>query len=251
MNTPVIGVCAAYERASWGYWDAPAAVVASSYLDHIERAGGLGIALIPMPSAPAQAARLAERIDGLLLIGGVDVHPHNYGEEPAATLESTGVGRDAFELAMVGAAFARDLPLLGICRGLQLMNVARGGTLHQHLDDAGHPGHREAPGRLDEASFHEVDVTAGSWAAAGTGAGRRAVNSHHHQGINRVSPGAVVTAVSVPGGLPEALEWPGQTFALGVQWHPEAMELSTTIAEFVAACGDRADRGEAQEGAMQ
>lgn len=242
MPVPVIGVCAAYEQVRWGFWDMTGAIIASTYLKHIEHAGGVGMGLIPTRASTAAVEDLLGRVDGVLLIGGVDVNPRRYGEEAQAALESTNDERDEFEIAVIRASFARDLPVLGICRGLQIMNVSLGGTLHQHLDDVGHNGHRNAPGRLDEASFHDVEISPGTWAAAGVGEGRVTVNSHHHQGIAAVAPGAVVSGRSVGDDLPEALEWPEQEFALGVQWHPEALELGTTIAQLVSASRLRRDR---------
>lgn len=242
--TPIIGICAAYEQARWSYWEMPAAIVASTYLDHVARAGGIGIGLIPSDTATANPDLLLDSMDGLLLVGGVDIDPRNYGQMPDIRLEATAPDRDAFELSLTRAAFARDLPILGICRGLQIMNVARGGSLHQHLSDLGYAEHRKAPGFLDTTTAHEVHVEPGSRVAQGIGSGAQPVNSHHHQGIARVAAGATVSATSVADGLPEALEWNDRTFAVGVQWHPEAMDLSATITQFVSSCRQRrASRG--------
>lgn len=121
--------------------------------------------------------------------------------------------------------------MLGICRGLHILNVAKGGTLHQHLADEGFSEHRPAPGRLDGATAHGVDITPGTL-ASGAGTLRATVNSHHHQGIARVGDGGRATARSLDGAI-EVIEWPSHCYALGVQWHPETLDLSATIVDFV------------------
>lgn len=240
MSTrPIIGICAATDTASWGFWTQPAAIVGESYLDRVRDAGGLPLALVPTPLADGDAARLLTRIDGLLLIGGVDLEPAGYGEQPGDRLEATSPARDAFELALARAALRLDVPTLGVCRGLQIMNVATGGTLHQHLADAGFGEHRAAPGRLDAASFHPVELEPGSRAAQLAGTTRAQVASHHHQGVARLGTGAVVTGRAVPDGLPEALEWPRLRYALGVQWHPESAALDHRFDGLVAAAASR------------
>ncbi|WP_037370781.1 gamma-glutamyl-gamma-aminobutyrate hydrolase family protein [Amycolatopsis orientalis] len=236
MTTPVIGLCAAFESARWGFWEQPAALVPGTYVAKVQAAGGVPIGLIPGTGLEP----LLDRIDGLLLLGGVDVEPETYGAAKSGRTEATVPERDAFELALARAALARDLPVLGICRGMQVLNVAAGGTLHQHLPDAGFAEHRRSPGRLDEATFHEVDVVPHSHAAALAGSGLQVVNSHHHQGVEVVAAGAVVTARSVPDRLPEAIEFPGRHYALGVQWHPEVEHLPHALTGFVAAAADRA-----------
>lgn len=246
---PLIGICAAWDRAAWSFWDQDAALVAGTYLDTVRRAGGLPILLAPEPLAAADVESLIARVDGLLLIGGADLDPACYGQEPTARTEATFPLRDEFELALVRAAFAHDLPVLGICRGLQILNVATGGTLHQHLADAGFGEHRAAPGKLDESTHHQVEVEPASLLAVAAGAGPEVVNSHHHQGIDRVGEGGRVVARSLPDQVVEAVEWPQQRHALGVQWHPEALELDTTVAGLVAAAHDRAATANGTEAA--
>ncbi|ORV88590.1 gamma-glutamyl-gamma-aminobutyrate hydrolase family protein [Mycolicibacterium iranicum] len=236
MRTPpIIGICAAYENAAWSFWNQPAAIVSSTYLNKVREAGGLAIGLIPDPSVVADPRLLLDRIDGLLLIGGADLEPGTYGQTKTDRTEGTAPARDAFEIALAAEALAMDLPVLGICRGLQILNVAAGGTLHQHLLDEGYEEHRRSPGRLDHPTYHDVVVTPGTLAASITGAGTSHVNSHHHQGIARIGDGASVTARSLPDDLPEALEWRGCRYVLGVQWHPEAVELEHALTDFVAA----------------
>lgn len=235
---PLIGICAAWERAAWSFWDQQAAVVAGTYLSAVRRAGGTPVVLVPEPLAEAQIESHGAWLDGLLLIGGADLDPASYGQPAATRTEATVPLRDAFEIALVRAAFAWDLPVLGICRGLQILNVATGGTLHQHVTDAGFAEHRPLPGSLGEPTRHAVVVEPGSSLAV-DGPGPITVNSHHHQGIDRVGEDGRVAA-RAEDGLVEAVEWPRMRHALGVQWHPEELELDTTIADLVAAAADRA-----------
>jgi putative glutamine amidotransferase len=244
---PVIGICAVQERARWSFWDQEAALVASTYLTAVRRGGGLPLPLVPEALTPSDLECLAGRIDGLLLIGGADVDPACYGQEPTPRTEATFPARDEFELALAGAALALDLPVLGICRGLQILNVATGGTLHQHLADVGFDQHRPAPGFLDQRTFHTVVVEPGSSLADLTGSGPLAVNSHHHQGIDTVGEGGRVVARSQLDGLVEAVEWPRRRFAVGVQWHPEALEIDATIAALVDAANGRVGAVESLE----
>lgn len=231
---PCIGICAARERARWSFWEQDAVLVAGTYVDAAARAGGLPLGLVSEEGlTPLEAGTLVDRIEGLLLIGGADVDPGSYGASHTPRTERTVQMRDRFELALVREALARDIPVLGICRGLQILNVATGGTLYQHLADEGFGEHRPAPGRLDRATAHRVEVTPGTL-AAGAGSLRGTVNSHHHQGIARIGDGGCVTVRSLDGAI-EAMEWPSYRYALGVQWHPEALERSTTIADFVDA----------------
>jgi putative glutamine amidotransferase len=235
VTAPVIGICAALETASWGLWTQQAAVLPGDYVKKVQAAGGIPVGLLPDPAAAKDPGILLDRIDGLLLIGGTDVHPGTYGQSVSAYVEPTTPLRDDFELALTRAAFARDFPILGICRGLQIMNVANGGTLHQDLDERGFAGHRAYPGSLGASTYHAIDVQPATLAARAAGSGTRQVNSHHHQGIDLVAEGAAVTACAVADGLPEALEWPALGFALGVQWHPEAMPIDDAVGALVNA----------------
>jgi putative glutamine amidotransferase len=235
VTAPIIGICAALETASWGLWTQQAAVLPEDYVKKVQDAGGIPVGLIPDPAAAKDPGILLDRIDGLLLIGGTDVHPGTYGQRVSAHLEAPTPLRDDFELALARAAFARDFPTLGICRGLQIMNVARGGTLHQDLDERGFTGHRARRGSLGEDTYHAIHVQPATLAARAAGSGARQVNSHHHQGVDLVAEGASVTARAVADDLPEALEWPALRFALGVQWHPEAMPIDNTVGALVNA----------------
>lgn len=242
MPTPIIGICSAFEVARWGFWAQQAALVPGTYLSKVHAAGGLPIGLIPDERAATQPDILLDRIDGLMLIGGVDVEPSSYGGTKSDRTEATEPRRDAFELALTRAAMRRDIPILGICRGLQVLNVAAGGTLHEHLLDEGYNEHRPSPGRLDGATFHDVEVEIGTLAASMIGSGVQTVNSHHHQGIDALGNGAIVSAHSVPDRLPEAIEWPSCGYVLGVQWHPESADLGHALSDFVRAAAKSAER---------
>jgi putative glutamine amidotransferase len=214
---PVIGLCAAVERARWSVWDDEAVLLPRSYACAVSRAGGLPVLLPPEPEV--DAAEWLELVDGLILAGGPD-----YGDVP---------DRDAFEIALGLEALDRDLPLLGVCRGMQLMNVARGGTLIEHLPDVlGHEDHRLVPGAFGE---HDVRLAEGSLAARAAGALTHATKSHHHQGVDVIGDGFEVTGWAAVDELPEALEDPSRRFALGVQWHPEAHADAVEIAALVEA----------------
>ncbi len=239
MARPIIGVCGAPEQVRYGVWDIPAVLTPSSYLDAITRAGGMAIVLAPDPGTAADPDEALDLIDGLVLAGGTDIDPGAYGAQRHPSVTTTVPERDRFEIALTRRALERDLPLLGICRGMQLMNVARGGTLRQHLpDDVGHEDHRRVSGSFDGAD-HDVRLAGGSLAARAAGEEHHGTLSHHHQGVDAVGEGFVVTGWSVLDELPEALEDPARGFALGVQWHPEADERSRLIAALVAEARER------------
>ena len=184
------------------------------YLRAIEAAGGLPVVLAP--EDPALADALLERLDGLCLAGGPDLDPLAYGDaERHARLGPTDDGVDAAELALARAADRRGMPLLGICRGVQAINVARGGTLHQHLDD-----HRQTAAATESA--HAVEVVRGTRLAALTGRAQLDVNSFHHQAVRGLGEGLRVSATALDGTV-EAIEDPAHPFLLGVQWHAEGM----------------------------
>jgi putative glutamine amidotransferase len=231
MARPVIGICTYLETVRWGVWEDRAAMVPAGYVGAVQRAGGIALLLPPDPAAIDDPDPVLDHLDALILAGGVDVGPQTYGADPHPQTDTPNEERDAFELALARRALERDMPVLGICRGMQLMNVAAGGTLLQHLPDVvGHGDHRHTPGRFFD---HDVRLEASSLAARAAGEDLHATKSHHHQGVDRVADGFRVTGWSELDDLPEAMEDPDRRFALGVQWHPEADETSRLIAALV------------------
>jgi putative glutamine amidotransferase len=237
VSDPVIGICAVRERARWSFWDQEAHLVADSYVSAVQRSGAIAILL---PVDPRVPGRLVELVDGLLLIGGADVDPASYGAEPEPATESTYPARDAFEIGMVRRALARGVPVLGICRGMQILNVALGGTLRQDLADAeGVNLHRRALGRLD-VDETAIELEPGSLVSRAAGERVHRARCHHHQAVAEVARGLVVSGRAVADGLPEAIEAEDGRWVLGVQWHPEAEEGSAVLAAFVAAASGAA-----------
>jgi putative glutamine amidotransferase len=243
MARPVIGICTALERASWGMWDQEAVLLARSYVEAVQQAGALVLMLPPDRELLSHPEEALDLIDGLMLAGGADIDPSSYGAQPHPQTLDTVPERDRFEIALVCAAVERDLPVLGICRGMQLINVAYGGTLLQHLPERfGHHEHLRVPGTFDGAD-HDVELVEGSLAARAAGETRHATKSHHHQGVDRLGEGLQISGCSAMDGLPEAIEIPGKRFVLGVQWHPEADQTSRVVKAMVAEA-ERAAQGE-------
>jgi gamma-glutamyl-gamma-aminobutyrate hydrolase PuuD len=214
---PVIGVTAYAQDAKWGVWHLPAVLVPLAYVDAVERAGGRAV-LIP-PSEEGIDETL-DALDAVVFSGGADVDPVRYGADPHPQTDTPQAHRDAGELALLHEALERDMPVLAICRGFQLLNVARGGDLIQHLpEEVGHDEHKQVPG---EFAIHPVEIKDGSRLGSIIG-GSSHVTSHHHQALGRIGEGLVEAAWADDGTL-EAVEDPGKRFVLGVQWHPEAGE---------------------------
>ncbi len=243
-HRPRIGICTALEQARWSVWDQQAFLLARSYVDAVQRAGGLALMLPPDPALVGEPDEVLDLLDGLILAGGADIDPDAYDAAAHPATGGTCPERDDFEVALARRALERDLPLLGICRGMQLMNVAQGGTLNQHLpDDVGHEDHRRHPGSFDGAD-HDVRLAPGSLAARAAGEQTHGTKSHHHQGVAVLGEGLVETGWSTLDKLPEAIEVPDRRFALGVQWHPEADPESGLIAALVReASGSRNGSG--------
>jgi putative glutamine amidotransferase len=234
MSRPVIGICAAIEQARWGSWDSLVVLSPRTYSLAVQREGGLGLVLPPDESIAAEPGDLLDLLDGLLLSGGSDIEPGTYGESPRPETSGGRAERDRFEIALARGAIERGIPLLGVCRGMQLLNVARGGTLDQHIDNL--DVHRHTPGTFHH---HEVVLEQGSLAARTAGAERLRVKSHHHQGVARLGDGLIVTGRAAEDDLIEAIELPQSAFVLGVLWHPEEDQHAGPVAALVTAAAAR------------
>jgi putative glutamine amidotransferase len=232
----VVGITTYVEPAAWGVWKLPAALIPYDYVRAIEHAGARAL-LVP-PSEDGVEETL-DALDGILFSGGADLDPDVYGAEAHPETNGVRPERDRAELALLEAALARDMPVLAVCRGMQVMNVARGGDLVQHLPDVvGNESHREVKGTFSE---HPVRIEDGSKLGAVVG-DRAPVKSSHHQGLGRVGEGLREVAWADDGTI-EGVEDPGRRFALGVLWHPEAGEnLKLFEALVVAARAYSEDR---------
>ncbi|KTR94125.1 glutamine amidotransferase [Microbacterium testaceum] len=217
-RTPVVGLTTYLERAQQGVWDVRAAFLPQQYFDSVTASGATAVLLPPQPRPEQAAAAVLDGLDGLILTGGLDVQPELYGAERHPLTDPARADRDAWELALLAGARERGIPVFGICRGLQLLNVALGGTLHQHLPEAlGTERYRIGGGVFAE---NVVEVDAGTRLAGLVGAGPLTVHSYHHQAVDRVGEGLVVTALT-DDGLVQAVEAEGDDYLVAVQWHPE------------------------------
>jgi putative glutamine amidotransferase len=235
MRRPVIGICTALEHARWTVWEREAFLLSRAYVDAVQAAGGRALMIPPDAQTQEEPDAVLDGVDGLMLAGGADVDPRSYGAPPHRCTTNTRRARDAAEVPLARRAVARDQPVLGICRGMQLLNVALGGTLIQHLpDDLGHGDHRRHLGSFDDAD-HDVRLEPGSLAARACGELVHATKSHHHQGVDRLGEGLVASGWSVLDELVEAVEAPAARWVLGVQWHPEVDPASRVVAALVAA----------------
>jgi len=218
---PTIGLTTYRQQVKSGVWDVPGSFLPAGYIEGVTRSGGIAVLLPPQPVDERIAERVIGRVDGLILTGGKDIDPAAYSHEPHPATEEPARDRDEWEFALLRAALRRRLPVLGICRGIQVINIALGGTLHQHLPDViGHTGHRIADAVLASTAVAVLD---GSRLEAMVGPSAE-VLCYHHQAIDRVGAGLVVSAVG--GGAIEAVELAGggstdHDFLVGVQWHPE------------------------------
>lgn len=236
-DSPVIGISTYRQAANWGDWrHIPADLLPAEYAQSVERAGGVPVLLPPLASQ--EAARVAlSRVDGLVIAGGADINPALYGEVPGPHVTTWYDDRDASELWLLAEAEREQLPVLGICRGMQMMAVAAGGALVQHLPDlVGHDDHGGAP-----AGYSSTEVTVeAEGRVAGLIAPRLTVPSHHHQAV-KAHPGYRVVARDGDG-VAQAMEADGDRFAVGVQWHPETDDDPGLFDGLVAAARERAAR---------
>jgi len=227
----VIGITAYAEPSvRWGVWDVPAAVIPLAYVRQVEAAGGRAVIVPPSEEGIEETL---DALDGVLFSGGSDIDPSAYGQDAHPETNGTRPERDRGELALLRAALDRDLPVLAVCRGSQVLNVARGGDLVQHLPEVvGDEKHKHTPGVFAD---HEVEVEEGTRLASLLGE-RTAVKSHHHQGFGRVGDGLVEAAWAEDGTL-EAVEDPSKRFAVGVLWHPEEAEDAALFRALVDEAG--------------
>ena len=226
-----VGICAAVEQVCWGAWETIVTMSPRTYAHSVQNAGAIALILPPDDGRLEDPAPLLDRVDALLLAGGADVDAASYGAKPHPETSGTWPERDRFELAMAHGALERDMPVLGICRGMEILNVACGGTLEQHLPDVvGHENHRHTPGSFGD---HEVRLEPGSRAHRAAGGEQVLVKSHHHQGVAEIGEGLEVTGRAVEDDTVEAVELSDRHFALGVLWHPEEDMNSRVIAALV------------------
>jgi putative glutamine amidotransferase len=226
---PLIGISTYREQARWGVWDVPAVLLPASYADAVAEVGGEPV-LLP---TGAVTPDVVERLDGLVLAGGADIDPARYGEEPGPHTTAIRPERDASETAVLQAALDRDLPILAICRGMQLLNVLLGGSLLQHLPVVP----ETEPHLLQLGRFARREVRTAADSELGRLLGPVAsADCHHHQALDRIAPPLSPSAWSEDG-VVEGVELPGRRFCLAVQWHPEAGEDRRLFAALVAAAG--------------
>jgi putative glutamine amidotransferase len=214
LSPPLIGLSTYVETARHGVWEERAALLPATYVTAVIRAGGCPLLLPPAPLDPSPVLSI---LDGLVITGGPDVDPRRYGAAPHEQTDLPREERDAWEIALCLGALEIDLPLLAVCRGLQVLNVSRGGTLHQHLPEVvGHDTHRAT---LGHASPNRVTIDGASAVGSILGAETEG-HCHHHQALDRLGEGVQVVGCAADGTV-EAVELPEKEFVIGVQWHPE------------------------------
>ncbi len=219
MSRPLIAMTCHYDTASWGLpWTAEAVITHAAYPQSVRRAGGRVVLVPPDPDADD----IVERVDAIVITGGQDLEPAHYGQDAHPTVDVPDPERDQAEFAMLRRAWELDMPILGVCRGLQVMAVGMGGALVQHLPEATELVHQEKPGYF---VHHRATILPGTQIAGIVGAGEHIVNSSHHQAI--ADPGSLVVTGHAEDGIIEACEDPSRTFCLGVQWHPESADQAT------------------------
>jgi putative glutamine amidotransferase len=232
MTRPVIGICTAIESARWAAWEVVVNLSPRTYSLAVQRAGGMALLLAPDDVTAENPDEILDLIDGLILAGGSDIDPGSYGAQPHPETRGTWPERDRFEIGLGTRALERDMPVLGICRGMEMLNVIQGGTLKQHL---GLELHRHTPGAFTD---HRVQLDPDSLAARVVGAETTEVKSAHHQGLEELGEGVVVSG-HADDGVVEAIDLPGRSFAVGVLWHPEEDERSRVVGALVDEARDR------------
>ena len=214
---PLVGMTTYLEQAQMGIWDVRAGFLPHIYVEGITRAGGVAVLLPPQPVDEEIAARVLDTLDGLVITGGKDVDPARYGQVPHPVTDEPRIDRDAWEFALLAGALHRGIPVLGICRGAQVLNVALGGTLHQHLPDVlGHSRHQAGNAVFSTSTVRTVPGTR----LASLIGDSSDEQCYHHQAIAALGGGLIVSARDADGVI-EAIELPGDNFVVGVQWHPE------------------------------
>jgi putative glutamine amidotransferase len=233
VTRPVIGICASIETAQWAAWEVLVNLSPRTYSLAVQRAGGLALILPPDDVAAESPDELLDMLDALILAGGSDIDPGSYGAQPHPETRGTRPERDRFEIGLGTRALERDMPVLGVCRGMEMLNVIQGGTLNQHLPDL--ELHRHTPGAFID---HRVRLEPGSLAGLVVGAELTEVKSAHHQGLETLGDGVVASGYA-DDGVVEAIELPDKTFAVGVLWHPEEDERSRVIGALVEQARSR------------
>lgn len=228
----MLGLTTYLQRAQTGVWDVDASFLPAIYIEGVQRGGATAVLLPPQPHGTEVADRVLDTIDGLVITGGRDVNPQSYGSQRHPTTDEPMGDRDSWEFALLDAALRRGMPVLGICRGAQVLNVALGGTLHQHLPDVlGHTRHQQGNAVFGTSSVRTV---AGTRLATIIGESSDA-QCYHHQAIDRLGDGLIVSARDTADGVIEAVELAGPAFVLAVQWHPEErlddVRLFTAVAD--------------------
>lgn len=214
---PVIGMTTYLQQAQTGVWDVQASFLPQIYFEGVTRAGGIALLLPPQPVDGDIVDRVLDRLDGLVITGGPDVDPARYGQQPHPATNAPATQRDAWEFALLESALRRRIPVLGVCRGAQVLNAALGGTLHQHLPDViGHTHHQKGDAVFGTSAVRTVPRTRLADLIGETSDAQ----CYHHQAIDRIGDGLVVSARDADGVI-EAVELPGDAFVVGVQWHPE------------------------------
>jgi putative glutamine amidotransferase len=200
-------------------WEKPGVAAPAPYVEALQRAGAREAILMPVAIDDGDAAEVLERFDGLLLMGGGDLQPEEYGQERREQVYGVVPNRDRFELALARAAVDRGVPTLAICRGHQVLNVALGGALDQHITERAGFAHGK-PGVPGGSSVHDIDLEPGSRLAEAMGVTHASCSSHHHQAVEHTGAGLRVTA-RAPDGVVEGIELDGDSWIVGAQWHPE------------------------------